>query len=56
MGAKRLAREEGIFAGFSTGANIAGTLKVAKNMDPGKTVVTMIYDTGLKYISMGIYP
>ena len=56
MGARRLAREEGILAGFSSGANIEGTLRVAKNMEKGQTVVTMIYGTGLKYLSTGLYP
>src|SRR5579872_388812 len=43
--ARRLAREEGIFAGFSSGANIAAALRLL----PGRTVVTLINDSGLKY-------
>ncbi len=55
VGARRLAKEEGILAGFSSGANIAGTLRVAKDVEKGQTLVTMIYDTGLKYLSTGLY-
>ena len=55
IGSRRLAKEEGILAGFSSGANIAGTLRVAKDMMKGQTVVTMIYDTGLKYLTTDLY-
>jgi cysteine synthase A len=50
--ARRLAREEGIFAGFSSGANIAAALRLA----PGKTVVTIVNDSGLKYLSTDLWP
>jgi len=50
--ARRLAREEGIFAGFSSGANIAAALRL---MDLG-TVVTVINDSGLKYLSTDLWP
>jgi cysteine synthase len=50
--ARRLARDEGIFAGFSSGANVAAALRVAR----GRTVVTVINDTGLKYLSTGLWP
>jgi cysteine synthase len=53
--ARRLAREEGIFAGISSGANIFAALKVARRIGPGKNVVTMICDTGERYLSTGIY-
>lgn len=53
--ARRLAREEGIFAGTSTGANIVTTLKIAKRLGPGKTVATLIVDSGLRYISTPLY-
>jgi cysteine synthase A len=48
--ARRLAREEGIFAGISSGANLAGALKVAENLE-GKTIVVIIPDTGERYLS-----
>lgn len=50
--ARRLAREEGIFAGFSSGANVAAALRLV----PGKTVVTLINDSGLKYLSTDLWP
>jgi cysteine synthase A len=46
----RLAREEGLFAGTSTGANVIAALRVAEQMDPGATVVTIMCDTGMKYL------
>jgi len=49
--ARRLAREEGIFAGFSSGANIAAALRLA----PGHTVVTIVNDSGLKYLSTDLW-
>ena len=45
----RLAREEGLFAGTSTGANVVAALRVAERLDPGATVVTIMCDTGMKY-------
>ncbi|HLF65877.1 MAG TPA: cysteine synthase family protein, partial [Saprospiraceae bacterium] len=53
--ARRLAREEGIFAGTSTGANIVAALRVAGRLGPGKTVVTIIVDSGLRYVSTDVY-
>ena len=49
--ARRLTKEEGIFAGTSTGLNVAGALQVAKELGEGKTVVTVAVDTGLKYLA-----
>jgi cysteine synthase len=49
--ARRLAREEGIFSGFSSGANVAAALKLL----PGRTVVTLINDSGLKYLSTELW-
>jgi cysteine synthase A len=46
----RLAREEGIFAGTSTGANVVGALRVATQLGPHATVVTVMVDTGMKYL------
>jgi cysteine synthase A len=53
--ARRLAREEGIFAGISSGANIFAALKVARKLGSGKNVVTMLCDTGERYLSTGIF-
>ncbi len=49
--AKRLAREEGIFAGTSTGVNVVGALALASELGKGHTVVTVACDTGLKYLN-----
>ena len=48
----RLAREEGLFAGVSSGANVAVALKVARELGAGKTVVTVLCDTGERYLSL----
>lgn len=53
--ARRLAREEGIFAGTSTGANVVASLRTAELLGPGKTIVTVIVDSGLRYISTPLY-
>jgi cysteine synthase A len=50
---KRLIEEEGILAGISSGASVCAALRVAKKLGPGKTVVTIIHDTGERYLSMG---
>ena len=52
---RRLAREEGIFAGTSTGGNVAVALRVAQRLGPGRTVVTLAVDSGLKYLSTQLY-
>lgn len=49
--ARRLAREEGIFAGTSTGLNIIVALKVAERLGPGATVGTIAVDSGLRYLT-----
>ncbi len=54
--ALRLAREEGIFAGTSSGMNVAAALRVAAALGDGATVVTAAVDSGLKYISTDLYP
>jgi cysteine synthase A len=46
----RLAREEGLFAGTSTGANVIAALRLAERLEPGSTVVTILCDTGMKYL------
>jgi cysteine synthase A len=48
--ALRLAREEGLFAGTSTGANVVAALRLAQELDAGATVVTVMCDTGMKYL------
>jgi cysteine synthase A len=49
--ALRLAREEGLFGGTSTGANVVAALRLATELGPGATVVTLMCDTGMKYLS-----
>jgi cysteine synthase A len=46
----RLGREEGLFAGTSTGGNVIAALRLAEQMGPGRTVVTIMCDTGMKYL------
>lgn len=46
----RLAREEGLFAGTSTGANVIAALRLAEELGPHATVVTALCDTGMKYL------
>jgi len=52
---RRLAREEGLFAGTSTGANVVAALRVAGRLGPEATVVTLACDSGLKYLSTDVY-
>ena len=49
---KRLVQEEGILAGISTGASVCAALRIAAELGAGKTVVTMMHDTGERYLSM----
>lgn len=53
--ARRLAREEAILAGASTGANVVAALRLAERLGPGCTVVTLAVDTGLKYLSTDVF-
>lgn len=53
--ARRLAREEGIFAGASTGANVIAAIRVAEKLGAGATVVTLAVDSGLRYLSTPLY-
>ncbi len=53
--ARRLAKEEGIFAGISSGLNVVGALQLAQELGPGHTVVTVAVDTGLKYLNGDLY-
>ncbi len=53
--ARRLAREEALFAGTSSGANVVAALRVAERLGPEATVVTLMVDSGLKYLSTDVY-
>ena len=53
--AKRLAREEGLMCGISSGTNVAAALKLAKKLGPGKTVVTVLPDTAERYYSTPLF-
>ena len=53
--ARRLAKEEGVFAGTSTGSNVIAALRIAERLGPKKTVVTLMCDSGLKYFSTPLY-
>lgn len=50
----RLAREEGLLVGVSAGANVWASIEVAKQLGPGKRVVTMLCDTGERYLSVDL--
>ena len=51
----RLARDEGIFAGISTGANVVGARRLADRLGPDAVIVTLAVDTGFKYLSVSPY-
>lgn len=51
----RLAREEGVFAGISTGANVVGAHRLAERLGPQAVIVTIAVDTGFKYLSVSPY-
>jgi cysteine synthase A len=53
--ARRLARDEGIFAGVSSGANVAAAIQVARRLGQGATIATIIIDSGLRYLSTDVY-
>lgn len=53
--ARRLAREEGLFSGTSSGANVIAALRVAEKLGPNANVVTLMGDSGLKYLSTDVY-
>ncbi|HVM45891.1 MAG TPA: pyridoxal-phosphate dependent enzyme, partial [Candidatus Thermoplasmatota archaeon] len=53
--ARRLAREEGLFAGPSTGANVVAALRLARTLPPSATVGTLMVDSGLKYLTTELY-
>jgi cysteine synthase A len=53
--ARRLAREEALFPGTSSGANVIAAIQLGKRLGPGKTVVTLMVDSGLKYLKTDVY-
>lgn len=53
--ARRLAREEGLFCGISSGTNVAAALRLAAKLGPSKTVVTLAPDTGERYFSTPLF-
>jgi cysteine synthase A len=53
--ARRLAREEAIFGGFSSGANVAAALKLLEEREKGKNIAVLIPDSGFKYMSTDLF-
>ena len=53
--ARRLAREEGVLVGTSSGLNIAAALQLARELGPGKVVATVAVDSGLKYLAGDLF-
>jgi cysteine synthase A len=53
--ARRLAREEGLFAGTSSGANVIGAISIGERLGPGARVATLLVDSGLKYLSTDVF-
>jgi cysteine synthase len=54
--ARRLAKEEGIFAGFSAGTNVAAAIQLLETTCRGKTILVLLSDSGLKYLSTDLWP
>jgi cysteine synthase A len=52
---RRLAKEEGIFAGFSSGTNVAAAIQLLETTCQGKTIVVLLSDSGLKYLSTDLW-
>jgi cysteine synthase len=53
--ARRLAREEGVFAGTSSGANVLAAIQLGRRLGPGARIATLLIDSGLKYLSTDVY-
>ncbi len=53
--ARRLAKEEGLFAGFSSGANVAAAVQLLQTSLKGKTIAVILCDSGLKYLSTDLW-
>ena len=54
--ARKLASLEGIFAGFSSGANVCAALKLLAGAEKGANIALTLNDSGLKYLSTDLYP
>jgi cysteine synthase A len=52
---RRLAREEALFAGTSSGANVLAAIHIGRKLGPGATVATLMCDSGLKYLSTDVF-
>jgi cysteine synthase A len=52
---RRLAREEGLFAGASSGANVVAGIRLGQRLGPGATVATILVDSGLRYVSTDVF-
>jgi cysteine synthase A len=55
-GARLLAAEEGVFAGFSAGAHLHAAIELLQGAEKGRTIAFIICDSGLKYLSTDLYP
>jgi cysteine synthase A len=53
--ARRLAREEGLFTGTSSGANVIAAIQVGTRLGPTATVATLLVDSGLRYLRTEVY-
>ena len=53
--ARRLAMEEGLFAGTSSGANVVAAIRLGERLGPRATIATLLVDSGLKYLSTPVY-
>jgi cysteine synthase len=53
--ARRLAREEGLFTGTSSGLNVLGAIHIGRQLGPDATIATLLIDSGLKYLASGVY-
>jgi cysteine synthase A len=53
--ARQLSREEGLFAGTSSGANVIAAIEIGRKLGPSKKVVTLMVDSGLKYVNTDVY-
>jgi cysteine synthase len=53
--ARNMAQQEGIFAGTSSGLNVAAAIQIARELGPGHTVATVACDSGLKYLDGDLY-
>jgi cysteine synthase A len=53
---RRLAKEEGMFVGYSSGANVAAALQLLNSTEKAKTIVVLLCDSGLKYLSTDLWP